>query len=503
MKKFFLFAAAALMALVGCEKQDQSSLNFADVKQNAKISGTLVYVADKAGAASVETPVAGQRVYFVVAANAYATGAAGNQIFEAITDAQGFYEIVVPTGMKSINGNLKTDLIVIGEGASRIFLQETSVAKTLLPGDAKVEKTIAPIDADLTACQGTAVLKGKVQYNAGVVEKGGQKEDGLVAAPAGVKVSILVKYDTSDPLKNRTFVASTIADGTYSINIPVQAAASGVKTEITLSQFEGKYTEEFNNNLLSKDAIYGLNAAITTKTLADASTTINDIVADRISVTEPTTKTTKFKVKGEIKLAAEELKYSTTKGKEDLVTNCVKGSEAYTSKAANEGAYQIKLVYKEGDPANEQSIIYDLNAGAKDCKIDEEVAIYDNWKFSDVKIYVIVKKFAVDNYVHYVKAAKYDSSNKWQSYPGTWNDGSKVNYYDSQKCPGLHELKSSAFQYDGFYDVNVGTLVTTFTMQSEFTTTQLWGVNNIVDGIKIDFDPEDQSHQIYGDGLTY
>ena len=109
-------------------------------------------IADKAGAATVETPVAGQRVYFVVAANAYATGAAGNQIFEAITDAQGFYEIVVPTGMKSINGNLKTDLIVIGEGASRIFLKETSVAKTLLPGDAKVEKTVAPIDEDLTAC---------------------------------------------------------------------------------------------------------------------------------------------------------------------------------------------------------------------------------------------------------------------------------------------------------------------------------------------------------------
>ena len=128
MKKFFLFAAAAMLALVGCEKQNQSSLDFGDVSKSAKISGTLVYFADKAGTATVETPVAGQRIYFLVAANKYAENAGGNQQFEATTKEDGSFEIVVPTGSKSINGKLLTDVIALGEGADRIFLDKTEKA---------------------------------------------------------------------------------------------------------------------------------------------------------------------------------------------------------------------------------------------------------------------------------------------------------------------------------------------------------------------------------------
>ena len=96
MKKFFLFAAVAMLALVGCEKQNQSSLDFEQVQQSAKISGTLVYFADKAGSATVETPIANQRIFFQVDGGQYANGANGSKQFEATTGADGSFEIVVP-----------------------------------------------------------------------------------------------------------------------------------------------------------------------------------------------------------------------------------------------------------------------------------------------------------------------------------------------------------------------------------------------------------------------
>jgi hypothetical protein len=497
MKKFFLFAAAALMALVGCEKQDQSSLDFANVKQSAKISGQLVYFADKAGAATVETAIAGQRVYFLVAASKYADNAAGNQMFEAISDGEGNFEITVPTGMKAISGQLKTDVIVLGEAPNRIFLKESSKDFTLNAGDAKVAKRVIDIDPVLTACQGTAVLKGQVTCAAGVVKKGDVYEDGVTTAPAGVKVMITAKYEDGD----RTLLAETKADGTYSCNVPVPAGKSVDATKIDLAQFDGKYTKEFNNQLTEYDAIYGLAATETAK-LEDGKTVVKDLKATAISTIEPTSKTTKFKVKGEIKLAAEELVYHTEKGYESCLKDVVNGSTEYTSKEVNGGAYQIVLVYNEGIDGKEQSLIYDFTAGTKNCQFEEEVAIYDSWKFSDVKIYVKVKKYAVSNYVHYYKTSDGEGT-KWVGYYDVWSKtDTKKNFFDSQNnCLGTQELKSAAFTYDGFYDVNVGTLVTTFTMQDDFKNTQLLGVGNVVDGVKIDYDPADQTHQYYGGGL--
>ena len=503
MKKFFLFAAVAMMALVGCEKQNQSSLDFADVKQSAKISGTLVYVADKAGAASQEIALAGQRVYFLVAADKYADNAAGNQIFEATTAEDGSYSITVPTGAKTINGNLKTDIIAIGEEGARIFLAETDEAIALNAGDAKVKKTVAPIDPVLTACQGTATLKGKISYNAGVVEKGSVKEDGLVAAPAGVTVRIIVKYAPGDASRDRAFVTKTAADGSYEAKLPIQAA-DAKNCEVNIAQFNGKFTEEFNNKLLSKDAIFGLLAAQNAG-LKDGEVTILDIVADRINVTDPTSKNTKIVVKGELKVTVEEPKYSTTKDHEEEIVSITKdGAAAYTNKI-NGGAFQIQLVHNEGK-ADESSIIYDCNVESdKSGKFNQEVAIYDAWKLDDVKIYIIIKKFVTKDFPHYYKIAKYKNNGDWEAFLDVWyvwtSKTNQTSYTDSQKCEGTYELKSEAFVADGFFDVNVGTQKAKFEMSPDFKNTQLLGVGLVVDGQNLDEDAD--SHQIYGGGHTY
>jgi hypothetical protein len=400
--------------------------------------------------------------------------------------------------MKEIAGQLKTDVIVLGEAPNRIFLKESSKDFTLNAGDAKVAKRVIDIDPVLTACQGTAVLKGQVTCAAGVVKKGDVYEDGVTTAPAGVKVMITAKYEDGD----RTLLAETKADGTYSYNVPVPAGKSVEATKIDLAQFEGKYTKEFNNQLTEYDAIYGL-AAADKATLEDGKTVVKDLKATAVSTIEPTSKTTTFKVKGEVKLAAEEVEYYTETGQTSYVKQVNSGSSEFTSKEANGGAFQIILVYNEGIDGKEQKLIYDLNASSKDGKFEQEVTIYDSWNFSDVKIYVKVKKYAVSNYVHYYQTADYVGS-KWNKWPGAWSDVlAKKNYIEDQPCLGTHELKSAAFTYDGFYDVNVGTLVTTFTMQSDFAKNELRGVNNVVDGIKIDYDPADQSHQIYGGGISY
>ena len=486
-----------MMALVGCEKQNQSSLDFGDVKQSAKVTGKLVYVADKAGAASQEIALAGQRVYFLVAANAYAANADGNQIFEATTGEDGSYSITVPTGVKTINGNLKTDIIAIGEEGARIYLAETDEALALNPGDAKVKKTVAPIDEVLTACQGTAVLKGKVSYTAGVVEKGGVKEDGLVAAPAGITVRIIVKYDPADATRDRAFVVKTAADGTYEAKLPIEAAKAK-NAEVSISQFEGKFTEDFNNKLLSKDAIFGLNAAKPAG-LKDGETTILDIVADRISVTDPTTKNTKFVVKGELKLQVEEEVFSTVKDHEEEITGIKIGSTPYAPKF-NNGAFELLLVNKEGED-DESSIIYPMNIEANNGKFSKEVAIYDSWKFDEVKVYVVVKKFVSTEYPHFFQIAKYKSNGDWEDFYGIWykweSKTKQTSYTDSQKCEGTYEIKQLVGTPDGFFDLNGGTIVIPFEMSSDFKATQLLGVGNH----DLDFDAED--HQIYGGGKKY
>jgi uncharacterized lipoprotein NlpE involved in copper resistance len=60
MKKFFFFAAAAMLALVGCEKQVQSSLDLDKVEKEATVSGTLVAYVNAPGQA---TQTVAWRVY--------------------------------------------------------------------------------------------------------------------------------------------------------------------------------------------------------------------------------------------------------------------------------------------------------------------------------------------------------------------------------------------------------------------------------------------------------
>ena len=217
MKKFFLFAALAMLALVGCENQKQSELVINNQVKKATISGTLIYLQEQPGAQTVETPVPNQRVYFEVDASQFG-GKAGTLLFYSdSTDAQGAFTIEVPAGAKAIAGTLKTDQIRLDIDGKVLYLAATAKAFAVNPDEHRAEKIIAPVDATLSDYQGTATVKGKITYEAGIVEKDGVKEDGVVAAPAGVKVTVTASFASGA----RTFVAETAADGTYEIAVPV------------------------------------------------------------------------------------------------------------------------------------------------------------------------------------------------------------------------------------------------------------------------------------------
>lgn len=497
MKKLFLCAAAAVLALVGCEKQEQSSLNFEDVKLEAKVSGTLVYFADKAGAQTQEVALAKQRVYFQIAANEYADNAKGNQTFEAVTDTAGAFVITVPMGMKSITGDLLTDVIVIGEGSDRIVLDETKKTITLNAGDNKIEKRIAKIDQVLTACQGVSTVQGKVTFDAGYVKRadGAVEKNDKAIAPADLKVRIAVEYAD----ETRTLIAKTDANGAYKLDVPVPADGKDLDAHVSIEQFQadfGKKDSKDNVEILKGEWFAQDGAAKDIKVKDGEQKFVEDIAAKRISKDGDAQRNVAFKVFGQIEYQVEGFKMSDVEDQEKLIVSSQWEYEPYTGPAV------LTIKHDNGvDPAIE--LEYDINA--KDANYSQEVAIYENWKLSDVTIEVKVKKYAVTNYVHYYQTAKYDKKKKWEEFPGVWNtiDGKgkvEADYtgYDDD-IRGTYE-GSTTGTYDGFFDVSMPKLQLKFSINEEDKKYLKGYGNKDAEGNDIDYDSD--KHQIYGhDGV--
>jgi hypothetical protein len=487
-----------MLALVGCEKQNQSSLDFADVTMTATVSGKLVFFANQAGTPTVEVPVADQRVYFLVAAGKYATGADGNQKFEAKTDAEGNFAISVPCGSKNIAGDLMTDIIKIEYNEKTYYLKETKNALALNAGDNKVNKVIAPIDNILTECQGKCVVKGKVTYNAGIVEKNGVKEDGEVAAPAGVKVTVKVTYDDAE----KALITATKADGTYELEVPVPTDKA-LNATISLAEFEGVFTEMFNNKLLSKPAIYGLNTPIPT-TVGDGETKVNDIVADRILTEEPTTMNTTLKVKGTIQVACEKLKYQKGDNMGNVIAGVEDNSTARKPYTYNGGKFQLEVrhMQRQTPPAKDillGKIIYNVTANEQG-KYETEVKMYDTWKYDDVDLVAVIDKFVVEDYMHYCNILGYYDGDIWKNWAKKWSDAAnndeaiEKNHANSQACSGYYELESAAVVPDGIFASQVDGAAK-FTMSPES--------KSVLRGVGNDVDTDKNGNKVYSDGIPY
>lgn len=108
MRKIF-FVALATLALVGCQNQSQSQLDFDDVSGKAVVQG-YVYVdrgfkQDGTTLVAVNEPAEGCEVVVKVPYQEYdANATSGDKMFTAVCDANGFYTIEIPVGQAAIAG---------------------------------------------------------------------------------------------------------------------------------------------------------------------------------------------------------------------------------------------------------------------------------------------------------------------------------------------------------------------------------------------------------------
>ena len=108
MRKIF-FVALATLALVGCQNQSQSQLDFDDVSGKAVVQG-YVYVdrgfkQDGTTLVAVNEPAEGCEVVVKVPYQEYdANATSGDKMFTAVCDANGFYTVEIPVGQAAITG---------------------------------------------------------------------------------------------------------------------------------------------------------------------------------------------------------------------------------------------------------------------------------------------------------------------------------------------------------------------------------------------------------------
>jgi hypothetical protein len=506
MKKFFLFAAAALMALVGCEKQVQSSLELGDVQKKAHITGQLLYLDTRVGANTVPVELGNQRIYFQVEASKYADKSGGNLYFDATTDEKGNFDIEVPTGAKGIKGDLKTDLIKLTDASNNVvYLKNFSREVTVVADQNAVNQVIVKVDEVLSDMPDEVGIEGRVTYDGGYVEnadKSLEKND-KAQAPDGTKVAVTVTYKDQDSKDaSRVFIFST-SKGVFKGTLPVPSEISKkFDGTVKVNEFQadyGKLNKRDNKvEVLKGEWFQHDGAAKAISVQAGNHIFVEDIAAKRVSKDAPAERNTEILVKGKISYQTETLKKSEEDDKKDLITNADWAYPAYT-KELNKGAFTLHV--KNSTTGVE--LDYDLNITEDDGSFEKKVLVYDDWSWGDVKIWIEVKKFAVTDYVHYYKIAKYGSDKKWEDFYDVWNevDGSgkqTAKWYSSDgDIKGTYEGKSSEISPDGFFDVEIPELQLAFTMHE---TSKKWlkgyGLTNPETGKKIDENKDGK--QIYG-----
>jgi hypothetical protein len=108
-KSLFMMAALAIVALTSCQEQVQSQLDFETLTDKAVVQGYVYinkgYVKDGSNYVVKDLPAAGCEVLVKVPYTKYdADASAGDKLFEAVCDDNGFYSIEVPVGQAAISG---------------------------------------------------------------------------------------------------------------------------------------------------------------------------------------------------------------------------------------------------------------------------------------------------------------------------------------------------------------------------------------------------------------
>ncbi len=274
MKKLFL-AALAAFALVSCQ-QEQSELNFSEIKGKASVTGRVFYEATSASTGKLESellPAVGVDVVLEVANAAYTTGAQGNKKYVATTDSTGTYLINgIPVGQKDIEASNVAlrirPFLAQGLEDSVYYELPTSAApsiKIIANEQTRVEDLTMTLEAD--NLKNRATVRGKVSYKYGYTQKDGAYIDEV--RPAG-DVEIVAKFATGS---DQEFITKTNAQGEYELVLLV--AGSSEQISIYARAFEGEHSKELNGEIVTEDGFY-VNLTPVTPTIKPDEVTLAD-----------------------------------------------------------------------------------------------------------------------------------------------------------------------------------------------------------------------------------
>ena len=511
MKKFFLFAAAAMMALVGCEKQTQSSLDFADVKNEAKITGQLGFWYAEPGGETNFVGLANQKIWFEVKAGDYAVNTNDAiKVFEATTtagDSAGYFTITVSLGEKDLKGDLKTDVIRYEYNGKIFYFNEYKrEGISLITGNNKVSQVVVKKDEVLSECVGEGQLKGKLLRDAGTLDGTDFDEAGKIAAE-GFKVIAHVTYQTykDDGTKEdivKDFVATSDKNGEFLFKA-IPAYDKGNKAKIEVKKKDASYRKYEDNKWIE-----------TTRPFWLAETDVDDIKINEVSdagkkelqygdLEEDMKMEKKVVVKGEIFAQAEELVYDVDADDKKFLKEVKYGTKKYTPEI-NGGKFQIVLKNK----TKGASLIYDAKVDDEGKYGPLELAVYNAWAFNDIEISIDIKDFVNDKYMHYFYYPQYKKDGSWTDNPNKpnyWVEKDVDNYvthYGSQECEGLYKIKENKGSYNGFFAAKVDATLE-FTMNPESAAILKGNGKTDANGNKIDYKKDEgkEYHQFAG-GLT-
>ena len=452
MKKTLLLATMAIFALVGCEKQAQSELNLADVKQTATIKGEVVAYQDKANFDTNVRKMDGIRIYFEVAASQFVSGAAGNQQFEAITDSAGQFTITVPTGTKAITGKLKTDDIKSNQDEKVVYYEAYTGANiTLNAGDARIESIKLVKDGLLSECIGEASIYGTVTYNGGYQAMEDGSHEWSVIPCKQALITATVNYASNTRAK--TFITFTDDNGAYSFQIPVEDYGNDIA--ISGAEFDAEYVSELNNQFVAR--MYHYTFTPVAKTGVKAAQDIRvDMEANKSSkpIDEVTTKNRTVKVSGKILKKYEKITYN----KDEHATGVEMGTKPYVGKA-------YVSVYNS---SASRKIYYDITTNEKG-EYEYEAKLPDDWDLTSgmIKVYVGThESFVEKDFKHYYlgfATKEKDDKDLWYekitSWYGKFGDMDEAaNCYSTQKLNVVYyddEISQTLSSNAIFFDVKM------------------------------------------------
>lgn len=372
-KNGILLTALALLAMVGCENPEQSTLDFEEIGNKATISGVVTI--NKDGNQTSIVPMAGSSVRAEVNYSEYSSTSTGVKVFEATTNENGEYTLEIPVGTKAIAVRVQPQVLTV-DGVW--YTAPSSKVLTLTVGQKVTSNFLLAADVDIA---GEATVKGQVLYNAGYKKVGTEfvLENGYAN---GVSV-VLTDADY-------VFETTTNAQGEYSLVVPVKK--DGSTYTLTTREFEATYNDLRNGELFPLTVHYAATEEVVNVTNKDVKTV--KVTLSPNTVDDVTTRNQELKIEGLVTIAKEKKVY------EDL---------------ANPDPDYMKLEFSKTEPAttkvtvtitntsDNRRVVYNidkLNEGA----FNITAKLYDDWTLTDCKVTVEAAPYVAE-FAHFY--------NKW------------------------------------------------------------------------------------------